>query len=43
MSNDRMIVMNWKGCGRKQMWPNLRYYPEFAWRDQFTMYKKITN
>jgi hypothetical protein len=19
--------MNWKGCGRKQLWPNLRYYP----------------
>jgi hypothetical protein len=19
--------MNWKGCGRKQSWPNLRYYP----------------
>jgi hypothetical protein len=20
-------MMNWKGCGRKQSWPNLRYYP----------------
>jgi hypothetical protein len=19
--------MNWKGCGRKKSWPNLRYYP----------------
>jgi hypothetical protein len=19
--------MNWKGCGRKWLWPNLRYYP----------------
>jgi hypothetical protein len=19
--------MNWKGCGRKRSWPNLRYYP----------------
>jgi hypothetical protein len=19
--------MNWKGCGRKQSWPDLRYYP----------------
>jgi hypothetical protein len=19
-------IMNWKGCGRKQSWPNLRYY-----------------
>jgi hypothetical protein len=20
-------MMNWKGCGRRQSWPNLRYYP----------------
>jgi hypothetical protein len=20
-------MMNWKGCVRKQSWPNLRYYP----------------
>jgi hypothetical protein len=20
-------MMNWKGCGRKWLWPNLRYYP----------------
>jgi hypothetical protein len=20
-------MMNWEGCGRKQSWPNLRYYP----------------
>jgi hypothetical protein len=20
-------MMNWKGCGRKRSWPNLRYYP----------------
>jgi hypothetical protein len=29
-SNERMIVNNElerKGCGRKQSWPNLRYYP----------------
>jgi hypothetical protein len=22
--------MNWKGYGRKQSWPNLRYYPEIC-------------
>jgi hypothetical protein len=22
-----MWVMNWKGCERKQLWPNLRYHP----------------
>jgi hypothetical protein len=22
--------MNWKECGRKQLWPNLRYYPGFC-------------
>jgi hypothetical protein len=20
-------MINWKGCGRKRSWPNLRYYP----------------
>jgi hypothetical protein len=20
-------MMNWKGCGKKRAWPNLRYYP----------------
>jgi hypothetical protein len=20
-------MKNWKGCGRKRLWPNLRYYP----------------
>jgi hypothetical protein len=20
--------MNWRGCGRKLSWPNLRYYPD---------------
>lgn len=24
--NERMIV-NWRGCGRKWLWPDLRYYP----------------
>jgi hypothetical protein len=23
-------IMNWKGCGRKQSWPNLRYYPSIC-------------
>jgi hypothetical protein len=22
--------MNWKGCGRKQSWPNLWYYPDIC-------------
>jgi hypothetical protein len=22
--------MNWKGCGRKRSWPNLRYYPDIC-------------
>jgi hypothetical protein len=22
--------MNWKGCGRKRTWPNLRYYPRMC-------------
>jgi hypothetical protein len=25
-SNDRLMVTNWKRCGRKRSWPNLRYY-----------------
>jgi hypothetical protein len=25
--------MNWKGEGKEQSWPNLRY-PAFAWRDR---------
>jgi hypothetical protein len=24
--NERMMV-NWKGCERKRLWPDLRYYP----------------
>jgi hypothetical protein len=20
-------MMNWKGCGREQLWPDLKYYP----------------
>jgi hypothetical protein len=23
-------IMNWKGCGRKQTWPNFRYYPSIC-------------
>jgi hypothetical protein len=23
-------MMNWKGCGRKQLWPNLRHYPNIC-------------
>jgi hypothetical protein len=23
-------MMNWKGSGRKQSWPNLRYYPAIS-------------
>jgi hypothetical protein len=22
--------MNWKGCGRKRSWPNLRYFPSIC-------------
>jgi hypothetical protein len=22
--------MNWKGCGKKRSWPNLRYYPSIC-------------
>jgi hypothetical protein len=22
-----ILIMNWKGCGRKRSWPHLRYYP----------------
>jgi hypothetical protein len=21
-----IVMVNWTGCGRKQLWPNLRYY-----------------
>jgi len=31
-STDRWIT-NSKGRERKRVWPNLRYCPEFAWRD----------
>jgi hypothetical protein len=24
--NGLQAKMNWKGCGRKQSWPDLRYY-----------------
>jgi hypothetical protein len=27
-------MINWKGCGRKQPWPNLRYYPGIALEGQ---------
>jgi hypothetical protein len=23
-------MVNWKGCGRKHSWPNLRYYPKIC-------------
>jgi hypothetical protein len=26
-------VMNWKECGRKRSWPNLRYYPNICLED----------
>jgi hypothetical protein len=26
-------MMNWKGCGRKRSWSNLRYYPRI-WLDR---------
>jgi hypothetical protein len=22
-----IAILYWKGCGRKWLWPNLRYYP----------------
>jgi len=25
--------VNWKGCGRKQLQPNLRYYPDPCFKD----------
>jgi hypothetical protein len=25
--------MSWKGCRRKRLWPNLRYLPDTACRD----------
>ena len=29
----RQWTMNWKQCGRKRLWPNLRYRPGSSWTD----------
>jgi hypothetical protein len=35
----QLMIMNWKGYGRKQSWPNLRYYPQISLKGQ----RKTTN
>jgi hypothetical protein len=32
-------IMNWKGCASKPLWPNLRYYLAFAWRNWGKLWK----
>jgi hypothetical protein len=36
---DDRWMMNWKGCGRKQLWRNWRYYPSICWRDRGKQWK----
>jgi hypothetical protein len=32
--NGRLIFMNWNLCGRKQLWPDLRYYSRVSLGDR---------
>jgi hypothetical protein len=34
--------MNWKGCGKKHLWPNLRYYLAFTGRSDENYKKPVS-
>jgi hypothetical protein len=36
-------MRNWSRCGKKQSWPNVRYYLTFFWREGGGGLKKINN
>jgi hypothetical protein len=40
-----LVNTNWKGCWRKQSWPNLRFYPDtcLAEPEKSTKYLRIAN